>query len=785
MDQNTSYKQFFDINEIVDVILAYLPGFDKEHFIKAFNFAEEAHRGQMRKDGRTPYIAHPVEVVRILAGMHADEDTLISALLHDVPEDTEKTIKDVKNNFGEKIAFLVEGVTKLSDVHYQSNMPERQIESLKKLLIHSIEDIRVILIKLSDRLHNMRTLDNIPQIEKRLRIAKETLEIYVQIANLLGLRDLKSQLEDLCFKYIHKVDYETITKKLLEGEKNSKAQLGKFITDAKNLFKNAGLKVSIMSRHKNLYSTYKKIHHLGKSIEDFEHRIGIKILVDTKEQCYQALGILHLNFVPKTDRFKDYIANPKSNSYQSLHTTVFGSAGVLTEIQIRTPEMDLQAEYGVASVFFTGKDGKDNANKFKFSSWIEKISELNKGKSTRDFIDNLKLDVFQDRIFVFTPKGMAIDLPKGACVLDLAYAIHSDIGNHAERAEVNGNSKPINAILKNRDVVKIETSKNVTPQLSWLSFVKTNLAKNNILAFQKKISKEKKLSYGHEILQKEFDIAGLGLCEDMNSKKLRQTVEKQTGQKFKSTYELFIAIGEGSINANDVVQGIGKVYKHAKNFRQEEDDGNIRDKIRISLKIVAKNRFGLLRDIAEVLYRNVLDMNSLKGWASKYQADAYFTTEILVDDLKSISKIFNELENIDGVLYVYRMSRRGTIILYSMTTLSAIVWLSHGAILKWFSSVIQDRYLLDLLTYSFVIVMIALVISTTEAINKYFPTIRNKKLLWLFRFSVPLIALLVLAIDLIYFKLNLSWTIIIIELGFIYAYLYLQYKQFLKFKEKT
>ncbi|OGJ42159.1 hypothetical protein A3I58_03715 [Candidatus Peregrinibacteria bacterium RIFCSPLOWO2_02_FULL_39_10] len=781
-----SYKKFFNIEEIVREIEKYNPSFNDERFLQAFYFAEQAHRGQLRKDGSTPYIVHPVEAVKILASIHADEDTLISALLHDVSEDTEHTLDEIKKLFGEKIVFLIDGITKLSKVHYQHNMPERQVESLKKLLLHSTEDLRVILIKLADRLHNMRTLQHVPQPEKRLRIAKETIEIYVPIANLLGIRELKSQLEDLCFQYIFPTEYQALNKKLNSYAKKQAVNVKKFIKVMDEAFKANHLEIEILSRSKSLYSIYKKLSHLGKTIDEVDDRIGVKIIVKDIAKCYQALGIIHTTFVPKTDRFKDYIAKPKANGYQSLHTTVFGADGVLTEIQIRTKKMDMQAELGIAAEFF--EFSENEKNDFKRVLWVKKIIELDKGgRNSQDFLENLKLDIFQDRIFVFTPKGLTIDLPKEATVIDFAYAIHSEIGNHAVKADINGNIKPISTVLHNRDVVEVLSSRNITPEISWLSFAKTNLAKTKILFYLKKISKDKKLKEGHKILQKEFDISGLGICESFPFKKIHSILERSFGKVFNSLDEVFIAIGEGEVNAGDIAQEISDNYRYAGRFKAKNNEKQEKKGFKVFLKVVAKNRFGLLKDISEVLYKDVLDMYSLKGWASRYEEDAYFTTEILVDDLATISHIFDELYQIEGVRYVYRVTSKGIFLLYFSSILTSLIWIFHPLFLYTIggSDFVQDYTVtVDIIVYSLLFSLLFMILYLTNVIKNYFPLIRNKRLLWIFTFSLPLIAMTVFILEMIYFDLDLSIFGLILELVLIYAYIGLSYRAFLRSMKK-
>lgn len=747
-----------------------MPNFDKKRFLSAFNFAEKAHQGQFRKDGETPYIAHPVETVKILTTLHADEDTLISALLHDVPEDTQYELQEIRALFGDKIAFLIDGVTKLSKVHYQYNMPERQVESLKKLLLHSAEDIRVILIKLADRMHNMQTLENIKEPEKRLRIATETLEIYVPLANLLAIRDLKSKLEDLCFKHISPVQYKELKERMQRNEKKREANSENFITIITEILKKEGIKdFKVYGRKKNIYSIFKKLSASGKTMDEADDRIAVNVIVNEIAQCYQVLGAIHTKFVPKTDRFKDYIANPKINGYQSLHTTVFGVDGVLTEVQIRTKKMEIFAEYGVTSNILTNIKG---------SSWGKKILDMGKeDKGSDSFLENLKLDIFQDRIFVFTPKGAPVDLPKDASVIDFAYGIHTELGHHADKARVNGQIKPVSTTLKTGDTVEIITSKKVYPELAWFSFVKTNLAKNKILAYLKKVSKEKKIEEGHRILQKEFDIAGLGLCTSVNFKKLKNNIELNLGKTVKNLEELFITIGEGEIKASDIVSlagGSGKI--------------NMTKGIRINIKISAKNRFGLMRDVSEILYKYAIDMYSLKGWASRYEVDAYFTAELLIKDAITISKLFDELEQIDEVLFVYRVSHKGLVLFYIATCLVIAAWIMHPFILRFANETsFRNNYpeLAATMLYGGFCLIFFAIFYLANIVKKYFPIVRNKRLLWVGVFSLPILAIGMLAVEIFIFKLNLSWLVILVEMLAIYGYLGLNYGSFKKSIPKT
>ena len=768
----TSYKKYFDLQGIVNNIKLYLPSFDEKKFLQAFEFADKAHEGQLRKDNKTPYIVHPVQVVEILIGLHADEETLISALMHDVPEDTEYTIDYVKKLFGERIAFLVDGVTKLSKVQYRDNMPERQIESLKKLFLHSSQDLRGILIKLADRLHNMKTLKNIKREDKRLRIARETLEVYVPIANLLGLQEMKNQLEDLCFHYLFPTEYQQILAKRKKGEKIRSIASSSFISEIKKQCEKNKIHINIYERQKNLYSIYKKLCSIGKTITDIDNRICVRIVVPNVDDCYRVIGIVHGKYLPKTDRFRDYIANPKANSYKSLHTSVFGHGGLLTEVQIRTEQMHIDSEFGIAASFFSDEK-KIGVDSKKFN-WLQKVLDINKAEKDSDaFMESLKLDIFQDRIFVFTPKGEPIDLPKGASVLDFAYAIHSDLGNHSDKANINGKTYPISTTLKNGDVVNIISSSKSSPDLSWLSFVKTSAARNKILAYLKKVSTDKKMREGSKILQREFDIAGLGLYEHMNFRRINKCLNTELDRNFLDMSDILKAIGSGELKATDVIRSLQENYKHLSRFSTKADK-NCGNGIKVSIKIVAKNRFGLLRDIAEILYEHALDMYALKGWASKYEADAYFTADLLVEDHETASRIFNKLEQMEDVLYVYRTSRPALLFIATGSTITTLLWIFNPFIIRLFTNSnfsTNHKYLTNFLVYGGLFCLMAAIVYLADILKEYFPVVRSKKLIWMVSLLIPVFASATLAIELIYFELHLSLTVIFLEILLIYIYL--------------
>ncbi|MBI4975623.1 bifunctional (p)ppGpp synthetase/guanosine-3',5'-bis(diphosphate) 3'-pyrophosphohydrolase [Candidatus Peregrinibacteria bacterium] len=762
-----SYKKYFDLEKIIKNIKDYLPSFSEKKFMEAFNFAEKAHRGQFRKDGKTPYLAHPISVVNILAEMHADEDILISALLHDVPEDTKFTLEEIKKLFGEKISFLVDSVTKFSKVHYQQSMSERQIESLKKFFLYSTKDPRGILIKLADRLHNMCTLQNIEKPEKRVRIAKETLEIYVPIANLLGIQEFKSELEDLCFKHLFPTEYSELFHKTEESKKENKSSVSKFIRQVKSALKENKIEAEIYKKKRNLYSLYKEMCSFGKTIKDIETSVTIRIIVSEIAECYQTLGIIHGKYVPKTDRFRDYIANPKSNGYQSLHTSVFGADGLITDVQIRTKGMHLEAEYGIAANFFNHNQPETDKDKRYY--WVDQIAEVEKAsKENEDFIEKLKLDIFQDRIVIFTLKGVPIDLPKGASIIDFAYAIDPDIGEHSLRAEINGNVFPVITTLKTGDVVNVITSKDVSPELYWLSFAQTNFARSKIKEYLSKVSLVDKIRVGHQLLQKEFDIAGLGVVNPAFFKKIKTRFSTKFGRDIKTLDDLFTGIGEGNVRAIDVVKEIKKPHLQ---------------QVTLNLKIVAKNRFGLLRDIYEVLYKYSSNMNYLKGWAAHKYEDAYFSVQIVLDSMDVVGKIFDELEQIDGIKYVYRISYAGVYLTYFLALITVALWVMHPIVLRIFSDLQLIDYhsiVYQIITNAGLLVLFGLVLYLTHVTKKYFPLARNKTTLWIFAFSLPILATIPLLVEILYFKLELSWIAILIEIAMVYAYLGISFVTFKK-----
>jgi GTP pyrophosphokinase len=462
---------------------------DIELITRAFEFSQKVHEGQKRFS-EEPYFAHPFETAKTLANLHLDASTIAAGLLHDVCEDClltgEKTHIDekiLKKEFGEEIAFLVAGVSKLGILKYSGE--EQKIENLRKMFLAMAKDIRVILIKLADRLHNMETLQYVPR-EKQKRIALETLEIYAPLANRLGMGNFKGQLEDLAFPFIYPEEYKKLKELIKDKYEQKEKELAIIKYKLKEELKKNGLEnIRMDSRIKYLYSLFKKLQRpeIDMDINQVYDLIALRIIVSSIEECYKVLGIIHKIWKPLPGRIKDYIALPKPNGYQSLHTTIFADGGKITEIQIRTEKMHEEAEYGIAAHWVYEESGKpDSGGKFNPRLvWVNQLIEWQRGVSqSKDFLESLRIDFFKDRVFCFTPKGDVIDLPEGASAIDFAYAVHSEIGNCAVGALVNNKFVSLETILKNGDIVEIQTQKNKKPSIEWLKHTKTSLARKQI-----------------------------------------------------------------------------------------------------------------------------------------------------------------------------------------------------------------------------------------------------------------------------------------------------------------
>ncbi len=490
-----------DIKEIIRVFRQAHPAGDAKVIEKAFCFAQKAHQGQKRKSGED-YIYHCLGTAETLALLKLDAETIAAGLLHDVVDDTKATGKQLKKEFGTNIFKLVKGVCKVGKIKYRGQ--ERMVENLRKLFLAMAEDIRVILIKFADRLHNMRTLEALPP-EKQQRIALETLDIYAPLADRLGISEIKGQLEDLAFAYIYPQEYEKIIKQVKNKYSEGKEYLQKITPLVKAVLVKKHIKViEIHARTKHYYSLYKKLQKRDMDWHKIYDLVALRIIVPDVESCYAALGCIHKEWRPLIGRIKDYIALPKPNGYRSLHTTVFCLDGKITEFQIRTPKMHQESEYGIAAHWhydeekglrsylkkkiFGKNPEKEKKELAKELSWVKQLREWQKEKfsSPQEFIDSLKIDFLKDRIFVFTPKGDVIDLPEGATPIDFAYQIHTDIGHQCSGAKIDGKLNPLSNPLENGQVVEIITKKEKKPNQDWLKFARTNQAKNRIRAWHKK-----------------------------------------------------------------------------------------------------------------------------------------------------------------------------------------------------------------------------------------------------------------------------------------------------------
>lgn len=542
----------------------YLPNCDFDRINKAIEMATKAHANQKRKSGE-PYAIHPLEVAIMLAEMEMDEATIIAGLLHDVAEDTEITLEMIKNEFGQEIADLVDGVTKLGRIPYTSK-EEIQAENMRKMFLSMAKDIRVIIIKLNDRLHNMRTLEYISR-EKQIYKSKETLEIYAPLAHRLGIIKIKWELEDLCLRYLEPDIYYELVKKVAEKRKQREAFIAEIMDIIKNKTAEIGIDIYIDGRPKHFYSIYKKMVRQNKDIDQIYDLFAVRVIVDTVKDCYAVLGLVHELFKPMPGRFKDYIAMPKPNMYQSLHNTLIGSQGVPFEVQIRTWEMHKIAETGIASHWRYKNDGKSDPQLDSKLVWIRQLLEVQKEmKDANEFMEAFKMDLFTDEVFVFTPKGDVINLPAGSTPIDFAYAIHSAVGNRMMGAKVNGEIKPLDYKLKNGDIVHIITSSVVNgPSRDWLKIVKSSQARSKINQWFKKEMREENIQKGREMLESQVKKLGLTWNDLFKTEWLAPIMKRYN---FTSLDDMLSAVGFGGISTNKIISRLKEAYR--KNIKAEQ-----------------------------------------------------------------------------------------------------------------------------------------------------------------------------------------------------------------------
>ena len=562
------------LDRLIDAIKKYNKNPNVELIEKAYNLAKEKHKGQVRNSGEE-YIVHPVEVSIILASLEMDDETICAGLMHDVLEDTDYTKEEMQKEFGVEITELVDGVTKLKNLKYKTKQ-ETQIESIRKMVLAMANDIRVIIIKLSDRLHNMRTLEYKTR-EKQISTANETLEIYVPIAHRLGINTIKWELEDLCLRYIDPVSYYSVAQQIDQKRSEREKVIKTIIEKLSNELDRINIKYTITGRPKGIYSIYNKMRKQDTTIENIFDLIAVRVIVDDINQCYAVLGIVHNLYKPIPGRFKDYIAMPKPNFYQSLHTTVIGEKGQVFEVQIRTKEMHKNAEFGIAN-HWQYKEGKKKTSNFDNRlNWIRQLIEWGKDTSAYEFMDSFKGDLFNDEVYIFTPKGDVIDLPKNSTPVDFAYRVHSEVGNKTVGAKVNGKIVPLNYRMKTGDIVSILTSNNSNgPNQDWLEFVVTSHAKNKIKTYFKKQNKDDFIERGKELFEKEVRKKNLDLSLYTSKESLNYIVDKYNKSNID---EIYSHIGNGSTNVENIVKVLEKHYNDLENKHENQSNiVNIEDK---------------------------------------------------------------------------------------------------------------------------------------------------------------------------------------------------------------
>ena len=558
------------IKDLIKQVKEYNPDADVGLIEDAYEFAKEAHKGQQRRSGQE-YIVHPIEATKILADLHMDVITIVAGLLHDVVEDTDVPLNKICEAFGQDVAQLVDGVTKLSRIEFKSK-EEQQVENLRKMFLAMAKDIRVIIIKLADRLHNMRTLRH-QSPEKQREIAEETLEIFAPLAHRLGIFRIKWELEDLALRYMHPQKYYQLVQSISMKRQEREQYINEVITILKAKLDEVGIKSDIQGRPKHFYSIYNKMEKQQKHINEIYDLIAVRLVVDSVKDCYGALGIIHTLWKPIPMRFKDYIAMPKPNMYQSLHTTVLGPRGEPFEIQIRTWEMHKTAEFGIAA-HWEYKEGHVGDQKFNEKLiWLRQLLDWQRDqKDASEFMESLKVDFFSDRVYVFTPAGDVVELPAGSVPIDFAYRIHSDVGHQCVGAKVNGKIVPLDYQLKTGDIVEVLTYKSSGPSRDWLNLVQTSQAKNRIRQWFRKEQREENIIRGREILERECKKLGLPMGDTLKTNNLLEAAKRYN---IMSVEDLYVAFAEGAISAIQVLHWIKDNFKIKikKDTREETQPG--------------------------------------------------------------------------------------------------------------------------------------------------------------------------------------------------------------------